>query len=115
MNNDYDRDDLEETLEVVVTEQEESSVGLFLLNTGETVIAQFTQSLSGLTYFFTDPRIVAIQSSVEDESTTQTTIVYSDWMPLSANREFTVSGEWIVCRTVPLDSLVQSYLGNTNG
>ena len=115
MNNDYDRDDLEETLEVVVTDQEDPSVGLFLLNTGETVISKFTQSLSGLTYFFTDPRIVAIQSSVEDESTTQTTIVYSDWMPLSAKRQFTVSAEYVVCRTAPLDSLVESYLGNSNG
>ena len=143
MNNNYDRDesprtydemvaagyqmtaegvwipqDEMESMEVTITEEDlidERKVQLFLLKSGETIISEYTQSLSGQTYFFDDPRIVMIQASSGDGETTQTTIAYSDWMPLSKERSFTVSSEWVVCRTEPLDSLVQSYLSNKNG
>ena len=107
-----------ESMEVTITDEdliEEPQVELFLLKSGETIISEFTMSLSAQTYFFSDPRIVMIQSSTGDGETTQTTIAYSDWMPLAQNREFTVSSDWIVCRSQPLESLVQSYLNNKNG
>lgn len=141
MNNNYDRDDAPKThdemvaagyqmtgegfwipkdnneiMEVTITEEElQPAVELFLLKSGETIISEFTQSMSGETYTFDDPRIVMIQSSSGDGETTQTTIAYSDWMPLSQGRSFTVSSDWVVCRTAPLDSLVESYLSNKNG
>lgn len=141
MNNKYDRDEApktydemvaagyemtgdgvwipnEQTMEVTITDEdliEEPKVNLFLLKSGETIISEFTLSLSAQTYFFDDPRVVMIQASAGDGETTQTTIAYSDWMPLAKERNFTVSSEWVVCRTEPLDSLVESYLSNKNG
>ena len=108
----------DEIMEVTITEEDltpETKVELFLLKSGETIISQFTQSLSGQTYFFEDPRVVMIQSSSGDGDGTQTTIAYTDWMPLAKGRSYTVSSDWVVCRTQPLDSLVESYLANTNG
>ena len=122
MNNNYDREDApktcEETMEVTITDEdliEEPKVNLFLLKSGETIISEFTLSLSAQTYFFEDPRVVMIQSSSGDGDSTQTTIAYSDWMPLSKGRSYTVSSDWVVCRTEPLESLVESYLNNKNG
>lgn len=139
MNNDYDREEApktydemvaagyemtgegvwiprDEIMEVTITEEDlKPAVELFLLKSGETIISEFTQSLCGGTFFFEDPRIVMIQASSGDGEGTQTTIAYSDWMPLSKERSYTVSSDWIVCRSQPLDSLVESYLNNKNG
>jgi len=118
MNNDYDRDPIEETieetLEVVLTEPERS-VGLFLLTTGESVISEYTISMVGDEYTFIDPRSVMIESSGGDGSSTTTTVAYADWMPLSQDRIFSVSNRQIITISRPLDSLVESYLGAKNG
>ena len=115
MNNNYDREQSQGS--VIITDDilEEKQVNLFLLKSGETVISEFAQSLSGQTYFFYDPRVVMIQASAGDGESTQTTIAYSDWMPLAKERTFTVSADWVVCRNEPLDSLSESYLSNKNG
>ena len=120
MNNNYDREDapqtFEQTMEVTITEDDLSpAVGLFLLKSGETIISEFTQSMCGGTYNLDDPRVVMIQASSGDGESTQTTIAYSDWMPLSKERTYAVSSDWVVCRTEPLESLVESYLNNKNG
>ena len=139
MNNKYDRDEApktydemvaagyemtgdgfwipnEDTMEVTITEEDLApAVGLFLLKSGETIISEFTQSMSGGTYRLDDPRVVMIQASTGDGESTQTTIAYSDWMPLSKERSYTLSSDWVVCQTEPLESLVESYLNNKNG
>lgn len=97
-----------------VTTTEEPAVRLFLLKSGETIISEYEVSMSAKTYFFRDPRIVMIQSSSSSGGEVNTTVAYSDWMPLSSSRSFTVSSDWIVTSSPALDSLVESYLNNKN-
>ena len=115
MNNDYDRDTTEELLEVVIPDDAEPSVGLFLLVTGESVITKYTSKMCGTEYTFIDPRSVMIEGSGGDGKTTSTTVAYADWMPLSQDRTFTVPVSQIVTVSRALDSLVESYLGKSNG
>ena len=114
MNNDYDRDDIEETLEVVLTDAS-PAVGLFLLVTGESVISEYTTRMGDTSYTLIDPRSVMIESSGGDGDTTSTTVAYADWMPLSQDRTFSVSSRQVITISRPLDSLIESYLGNKNG
>ena len=113
MNNDYDREPIEETLEVVLTEPAEASVGLFLLTTGESVITEYTISLAGDEYTFIDPRAVAIERTGAES--TSTTVAYADWMPLSQDRIFSVARRQVITISRPLDSLMESYVSNKNG
>ena len=114
MNNDYDRDPVEDILEVVLTETA-PAVGLFLLTTGESVISEYTISMLGDEYTFIDPRSVMIESSGGDGTNTTTTVAYADWMPLSQDRNFVVYKRQVITISRPLDSLVESYLSNKNG
>jgi len=112
MNNDYDREPLEETLEVVLTDPE-PSIGLFLLTTGESVITEYTVSMVGDEYVFIDPRAVAIERSSSDSNST--TVAYADWMPLSQDRTFTIPRRQVITISRPLDSLLESYASSKNG
>lgn len=114
MNNNYDRDSAPGTV-VIDTEAAEPVVGLFLLKSGETVISRYTTNMDRSSYVFEDPRSMLIQGSGGDGESTSTTVAYADWMPLAQERTFTVSSDWVVTASRPLDSLVESYLSNTNG
>lgn len=114
MNNDYDRDNVEGTLEVVLTDID-PAVGLFLLTTGESLISEYTTSIGDSSYTLIDPRSVMIESSGIDGGSTSTTVAYADWMPLSQDRTFSVSSRQVITISRPLDSLIESYLSNKNG
>ena len=85
---------------------------LLLLESGQTIICELASTLEGDSYKLIDPRVVMIQSarSIDDGESTETTISYTDWMPLSSVREFTLSTRYVVLVTEPLDTLVESYM-----
>lgn len=100
----------------MLSENPEPNIKLILLLSGETLLAEFVSYEGRLnTYTLRDPKITMVQSSSGDGETVQTTIAFSDWMPLSKTRDFDVSKSYIVNISDPLDSLVQSYINNTNG
>lgn len=86
-------------------------VKLILLESGETLIAEVAYSMDGANLILDDPRTVIIQAYRldDEEKSTSTTISYSDWMPLSAERKFTLSSKYVVLVTDPIDSLIESY------
>ena len=114
MNNNYDRDSAPGSV-IIDVDAAEPAVGLFLLKSGETVISNYTTVMGGGSYVFEDPRAMLIQGSGGDGESKSTTVAYADWMPLAQERTFTVSADWVVTVSRPLDSLIESYLSNTNG
>ena len=104
MNNNYDRGEPDEVLDL---EPADPSVGLFLLVTGETVLTEYTTSFDDLIYYFSHPQLVTLDGD--------DTVVHTNWMPLSKSRRFEVSSDKVVCHSEPLDTLVESYRGNQNG
>ena len=84
---------------------------LLLLESGQTIICELGASLDETSYNLIDPRVVMIQSarSIDDGESTETTISYSDWMPLADTREFSLSTKYVVLVTDPIESLVESY------
>ena len=136
MNNKYDRDEVPKTHEEMVqagyemtgdgfwVPKEESegvievapaeladSVKLLLLLNGEQVITQLIDTIGSDNYTLRDPREVRLQSSSSDGETVTSTIGYSDWFPLSADREIKLAKSFVVSITRPLDSLLDSYIG----
>lgn len=105
MNNSYDRE------YVMDTEALLPAIKLLLLESGQTIIAGVTTNLEGDTYNLVDPRVVMIQSarSTEDGEGTETTVQYTDWMPLASSREFSLSARYVVLVTEPIETLVESY------
>lgn len=85
---------------------------LLLLESGQTIICELASSLDESSYRLIDPRVVMIQAArpIDGGESTETTVSYTDWMPLSSSREFTLSAKYVVLVTDPLDSLVDSYL-----
>lgn len=88
-----------------------SGVRLLLLRSGETIISGVKESLCGNKLTLINPRTVFIEAAGEND----TTVMYCDWMPLALTRTFVISADYVVTSTVPLDSLVESYLENNNG
>ena len=91
---------------------------LLLLESGQTIIAGVTTTIEGDVYNLVDPRVVMIQSarSTEDGEGTETTVSYTDWMPLANSREFALSSKYVVLVTDPIETLVESYeRARTNG
>jgi len=135
MNNKYDRDEVPKTHDEMreagyemtgdgfwIPGQEEGiievaaaelgdSVKLLLLLNGEQVITQLIETIGSDTYTLRDPREVRLQSSSSDGETVTSTIGYSDWFPLSADREIKLAKSFVVSITRPLDSLLDSYIG----
>ena len=133
MNNNYDRDE-PKTHEEMVKEGYEmtgdgfwvpaeddvvevtgaelgATVKLLLLLNGEQVITQLIETMGSDTYTLRDPREVRLQSSSSDGDTVTSTIGYSDWFPLSADREIKLAKSYVVSVTRPLESLMESYVG----
>ena len=121
MNNDYDREPTSPTGSTGAVElmtesidlmsNNDVAVKLILLKNSETILSEVRESIDGSTYQLVDPRVVLLQASkpTEDGNSTSTTISYTDWMPLSESRTFTISSDFVVLVTDPVDSLVISY------
>ena len=85
-------------------------VKLLLLESGQTIITECAPGKKG-TYHLTDPRVIQIAAAAptEDGLGTQTTVNYSDWMPLAEGREFVLSERYVVLVTEPIPNLIESY------
>jgi len=118
MNNSYDREAMEST--ELLQESLENMIGnpvkLLLLESGQTIITECV-FVDGA-YALYDPRVIQIAAAAptEDGLGTQTTVNYSDWMPLAEGREFTLSERYVVLVTDPIPNLIESYArARTNG
>ncbi len=121
MNNDYDRDEnspkgsteaaelMTETIDLMSTP--DMAVKLVVLKSNETIIAEVRDSIDGSTIDLIDPRVVILQAArpSDDGESTTTAISYTDWLPLSESRTFTIRTDYVVLVTNPIESLVQSY------
>ena len=135
MNNKYDRDDAPKTHDemvdagyemtgdgfwipgneenIVITAEATSSVKLLLLQSGEEVLCTFTESMYTDKCFLGNPMSVMVQSTTSEGGGERTsTVAFSDWMPLSEDRNIEVSRSYIVAVTTPIESLVESYQKN---
>jgi len=121
MNNDYDREPISPTGSTGAIELMTESIDLMsntdpvvklvLLKNNETIIAEVRESIDGSSVQLIDPRVVLLQAArpSDDGQTTTTAISYTDWLPLSESRNFTIDGDYVVLITDPIESLVQSY------
>ena len=121
MNNDYDREPISPTGSTGAIELMTESIDLMsntdpvvklvLLKNNETIIAEVRESIDGSSVQLIDPRVVLLQAArpSDDGQTTTTAISYTDWLPLSESRNFTIAGDYVVLITDPIESLVQSY------
>ena len=121
MNNDYDRELPSPTGSTGAVELMTESIDLMsnndpvvklvLLKNNETIIAEVRESIDGSSVQLIDPRVVLLQAArpSDDGQTTTTAISYTDWLPLSESRNFTIDGDYVVLITDPIESLVQSY------
>ena len=118
MNNDYDRELspntgainlMTEACEIMNTA--DPVVKLVVLKTNETILSEVRESLDGSTIELIDPRVVILQAArpSEDGESTTTSISYTDWLPLSKERNFVMSKDHVVLITEPIESLTQSY------
>lgn len=122
MNNDYDR---EERSEIVIPQQgvleipivEVATVKLIVFLNGEQVLAEISESMDGKSITLVNP-IGVMVSSVEDpngDGEYKTTVSYGSWLPLAAERNIVVERSSIITITDPIESLVESYLGDSDG
>lgn len=100
----------EEGVVVVSGEDLQASVKLLLLLNGEQVLTQLIEHDYSDTYTLRDPREVRLQSTSSDGESVTSTIGYSDWFPLSKDREIKLTKSFVVSITSPLDSLLESYI-----
>lgn len=121
MNNDYDRDEIPpkssteaaelmtESIDLMITP--DAPVKLVVLKSNETIISEVRDSIDGSTIDLIDPRVVILQAArpSDDGESTTTAISYTDWLPLSESRTFTIRTDYVVLVTDPIESLVQSY------
>ena len=116
MNNNYDREESYKThdelsggsLSVTITDPE-PAVKLIMFLNGEEVISTITENSYGSTITLSNPLKVMVQSTSSDGEDRSSTVAFTDWMPLSQDREIAVSKSFIATITTPLDSLVKSY------
>ena len=84
---------------------------LLLLLSSEQLIAQVEESIDGKTVTIVDPRMVRLEETVSDGNSVTSSVSFSEWMPLSKDRRFTLPSSYVVSITNPLDTLVETYLG----
>ena len=98
---------------IVITAESTSAVKLLLLQSGEEVLCTYTESMYTDKCFLGNPMSVIVQSTASDGGNERTsTVAFSDWMPLSEDRNIEVSRSFIVAVTTPIESLVESYQKN---
>jgi hypothetical protein len=103
------------------------SIKLALLKTGETIISDakelvFEETKQVQGYLFKNPIKVALQRSIflTEEDTKnlgeeEVGVVFSTWMPLTSDREFYVTPNWVVTIMEPLSSVKEMYEDRMNG
>ena len=98
------------------------SVQLVLLKSGEEVIADVKElrddSDDLLSYVFKNPYTIKIKTAqvlMEGKGSPKHEAVYYKWMSLSKDTDIIVNKDWIVCITVPIDTIKTSYEERLNG
>ena len=86
------------------------SVKLVLLKNGDLLLTELVESTYGEEVTLIDPKMVISRSSATSDGNVTTTIQYSQWMSLSAERKFKVNKNFIATVTEPIQSLYDSYL-----
>ena len=99
-----------ETLEVEAEEVIQNTKLVVLLN-GEQLLAQVEESFGRDTITLIDPRQVRLEGTTSDGEGSTSSVSYSYWLPLSEDRRIEIAKSYVVCITKPLDTLVESYLG----
>lgn len=106
MNNDYDRGS--NALEVTITDSR-PAVKLIMFLNGEEVVAEVIERTCGEVITLVNPLKVMIQSTSSDGNERSSTIAFTDWMPLSEDREINVRKSFIATITKPLETIEKSY------
>jgi hypothetical protein len=133
MNNDYDRGEQNKSDTIITGEgfivpregNEDMivdltpivSVKLIVFLNGEQVLAEVEENFGNNTITLTNP-IGVMVSAVEDADDSgdyKTTVSYGSWLPLAADRSIVIERSSIIAITDPIESLVESYLGDVNG
>ena len=128
MNNDYDRGeegprytmssfnkDLTPLIDIDDAEDDsEAIVAMFLLVDGTTIVSHYSESLANASYVLDNPLLVTIESTAMVDGNYSSSVAYDVWMPLSKERTFTVPKSRIITKTIPLDTLVGTYLEHKN-
>lgn len=109
------------------------SVQLILLKSGETVIADAKEMVSGSDenqkpcgYIFTEPFVIFTQApslllneepSYKESSSKQTevNVTLTPWIPLTEDRDVLIPLEWVVTMVNPISMLKEMYEERSNG
>ena len=133
MNNDYDRDvapnhdemtkagyemtddgfwvPSEEEVLQIEAEDLANSTKLLLLLSGEQILAQVEENMTGDVITVIDPREVRLEGTTSDGESTTSSVSFSAWLPLSHTRRIQINKSYVVCMNTPIQSLVESYIG----
>jgi len=98
----------------------EMSVKLFLLKSGESIISDGKEILSGDSacgYLFENPFKVTINSSVfvSEGEDAEVSVSLSPWIILSADETIPIPHDWVVTMVEPIDSIKKMYEDQVNG
>ena len=100
------------------------SIKLALLKSGETVIADIQELISGekvCGYLFTKPQYISTRKSPvlteekEPPNKSNLEIAFEPWIVLAKDQKIPVNSDWIVTITEPLDSVTKMYEERVNG
>jgi hypothetical protein len=96
------------------------SVKLFLLKSGENVIADGKELFSGETscgYVFENPLKVIINSSVfvSNDNEPEVSVSLSPWIILSEEKNVHIPLDWVVTIVEPIESIKEMYERQVNG
>lgn len=107
--------EMDGVVDVSVTEIPVVKLVVFL--NGEQVLAEVEESMDGKKLTLKNPLSVMLQGVTEadDNGDYQTTVSYGAWLPLAADRDIVVERGSIISICDPVQSLVDSYVGGTDG
>jgi len=112
MNNDYDRGP--SVVDVTpIQEDLKPAVKLILLNTGQQLLAEFTELEGTDKYRISNVR--EIQLEEVKPGSKDLTVSYGEWMPLSKSNTFDIPRSIVVVVTEPHDVVSDNYLGAIDG
>ena len=92
------------------------STKLALLKSGESVIADIQELISGekvCGYLFTKPHVVSTRKAIvlteDEQSSGDVEVSFTPWIVLSKDEKIPVSPEWIVTIVEPIDTIREMY------
>lgn len=89
---------------------------LFVLRSGERIIAEAKQAFSGekpVSYILEHPKSISIVTTEAEDGNQSMAINLNDWLPLSSDTSFVVPPEAVVTFCEPLEQVAQAYANMT--